>query len=153
MFFDICFMFLKSLSPRYLNEEQQQQIARQLERHILTTLERLQQQRGRPHPVLDLYEGKGHVWDSPCTKFLYFKYAPPNMHPFSSTIQNLVASGMLLHLLGRGLCHHCAQMNKRVHVPGLSKLSTYQFTPFLFLCMSHTVAIWVGDGLVMGQNV
>jgi hypothetical protein len=61
MFFDICFMFLKSLSPRYLNEEQQQQIARQLERHILTTLERLQQQRGRPHPVPDLHEGMGRV--------------------------------------------------------------------------------------------
>jgi hypothetical protein len=96
---------------------------------------------------------RGQPWDSPCTKFLDFKYAPPYMHPFSSTIKNLVASGMLPRLLCRGLCHHCAHMNQRVHVPGLSKLSTYQFTPFLFLCMSHTVAIWVGDGLVMGQNV
>ena len=55
--------------------------------------------------------GRGRPWNRHCTKFLNFKYEPPNMHPFSSTTQNLVASGMLPHLLRRGLAEYFIKFN------------------------------------------
>ena len=91
---------------------------------------------------------RGRPWNSPCTKFLNFKYEPPNMHPFSSTTQNLVASGMLPHLLRRELCHHCAQINKRVHVPGRSKLSTLSNSTIFVLKYDLSECLACKQGMV-----